>query len=86
MQMPMPMKSYIPIHCEFHDVMESYATRREAVDIAFVNPEGMNQRIRAVVADVFSSNGEEFLVAEGYGRIRLDKIESIGAHHRASFD
>jgi hypothetical protein len=50
------MKTYQAINCEFHDVIESYATRREAVDLVVVRPAEVNRTIRTVVCDVYSRN------------------------------
>ncbi len=79
------MKSYQPINCEFHDAIESYATRRETVDIVVVDPAEVNRTIRTVVCDVYSRNGEEFLLTDGGERIRLDKVNSIGIYDTDSF-
>lgn len=80
------MRTYQPINCEFHDVIESYATRRESVDIVVVDIEGTSRRVGAVVSDVFVRNGEEFLLTNGGERIRLDHVKSIGTYDIASFD
>jgi transcriptional antiterminator Rof (Rho-off) len=79
------MKTYHPINCEFHDVIESYATRRETVDIVVEDPAEVRRNIRAVVCDVYSSNGEEFLLTNGGKRIRLDQVKSIGSYDVVSF-
>jgi Rho-binding antiterminator len=79
------MKKYQAINCEFHDVIEMYATRRETVDIVVEGPVEVNRIIRTVVCDVLSHNGEEFLVTNGGERIRLDYVKSIGNYDVASF-
>jgi Rho-binding antiterminator len=79
------VKTYQPINCEFHDVIESYATRREAVDLVVVDPAEVNRTIRTVVCDVYSRNGEEFLLTGGGKKIRLDQVKSIGSYDLASF-
>jgi Rho-binding antiterminator len=71
------MTSYQPISCEFHDALESYATRRAPVDIVLLDPAGAEQRIRTVVSDIFARNGEEFLVTQDGLHIRLDQLKSI---------
>jgi Rho-binding antiterminator len=80
------VKTYQPINCEFHDVIESYATRREVVDIVVIGPAEATRCIRTVVRDVFSRNGEEFLLTDGGQSIRLDQVKSIGAYDVATFD
>jgi len=79
------VKTYQPINCEFHDVIESYATRRETVDIVVENPAENSRCVRAVVCDVYARNGEEFLLTDGGERIRLDKVKSMGSYDVASF-
>lgn len=76
---------YRPINCEFHDAIESYATRREPVDIVVEDPAENRRIIRTVVVDVYSRNGEEFLLTDAGERIRLDKVKSIGSYDVATF-
>ena len=79
------METYQPINCEFHDAIETYATRRETVDIVVEDPAEDSRSIRTVVCDVYSRNGEEFLLTDAGERIRLDKVKSIGSYDVASF-
>jgi Rho-binding antiterminator len=79
------MKTYQPINCEFHDVIEMYATRRETVDIVVEGSAETNRIVRTVVCDVFSRNGEEFLLTDSGENIRLDTVKSIGTYDLASF-
>jgi Rho-binding antiterminator len=79
------VKTYQPINCEFHDVIESYATRRDAVDMVVVDPAEVNRTIRTVVCDVYSRKGEEFLLTDVGEEIRLDQVKSIGSYDVASF-
>lgn len=79
------MKTYQPINCEFHDVLESYATTRKMVDILLQDPVDINRTIRTVVCDIFSRNGEEFLVTDKGEEIRLDKVKSLDSFDIASF-
>jgi transcriptional antiterminator Rof (Rho-off) len=79
------VETYQPINCEFHDAIETYATRRETVDIVVEDPAEDSRSIRTVVCDVYSRNGEEFLLTDAGERIRLDKVKSIGSYDVASF-
>jgi GMP synthase (glutamine-hydrolysing) len=72
--------AYQPINCEFHDVIEAYATRGETVDIVVSDAVLGDQTIRAVVADVFARKGQEFLVTKCGKKIRLDKVKAMGPH------
>jgi Rho-binding antiterminator len=79
------VKTYQPINCEFHDAIESYATRRETVDIVVEDSAEVSRNIRTVVCDVYSRNGEEFMLTDGGEILRLDRIKSIGTYDVASF-
>jgi Rho-binding antiterminator len=79
------VKAYQPINCEFHDVIESYATRRETVDIVVEDAAENIRNVRTVVCDIYSRNTEEFLLTDAGERIRLDKVKSIGSYDVAFF-
>ncbi|MDP2369119.1 hypothetical protein [Rhodoferax sp.] len=76
------MVAYRPINCEFHDVLESCATLRKTVHIESVLPNGTRQSRHAVIADVFSKEGAEYLILDDGEIIRLDaliRVDGYGA-------
>lgn len=82
------MVAYRPINCEFHDVLESCATLRKTVHIESVLPDGTRQSRHAVIADIFSKGGAEYLTLGDGASIRLDLLVSVDgrgvdgrAHH-----
>lgn len=70
---------YQPVSCDYHDELEAAAMHRKNVELEF-DLEGVTQRERGTIADVYSSNGAEFVkfVSErGPLDIRLDQIISM---------
>ena len=75
----MTEERYQPVSCDYHDELEAAAMHKQAVELEF-DLEGVTQRERGTIADVFSSNGAEFVkfVSErGPLEIRLDQIISM---------
>jgi Rho-binding antiterminator len=56
----MSQERYEPISCDYHDLLEAAAMHRKRVDLEF-DLEGVTQRERGTVADVFTANGAEFV-------------------------
>jgi Rho-binding antiterminator len=73
------VKTYRPIDCELHDALEFYATRRELVDIVFLDAFGGKCRMNTAISDIYSRNGEEFLKTQTGHEVRLDRLKSVGA-------
>ncbi|MCW5658781.1 MAG: hypothetical protein KIT60_13840 [Burkholderiaceae bacterium] len=75
--MTTPEPTYVPISCSFHDVLEAVATTRKPVRIDFVDGDGQPQHRSAVIVDVFSKDGAEY-VAIGTGEtLRLDRLVEV---------
>ena len=72
-------ESYQPVSCDYHDELEAAAMHRKEVEIEF-DLEGVTQKERGRVEDVFTANGAEFIrFASDSGplEIRLDHIISM---------
>jgi transcriptional antiterminator Rof (Rho-off) len=70
---------YEPISCDYHDQLEAAAMHKNKVELEF-ELEGVTQRERGTIADVYTSNGAEFVKFEspdGAVDIRLDQIISM---------
>jgi Rho-binding antiterminator len=70
---------YQPISCDYHDLLEKAAMHRERVELEF-DLDGVTQRETGTIADVFTSDGAEFVkfeAPEGAMEIRLDHIISM---------
>lgn len=75
----MTEERYQPVSCDYHDELEAAAMHKQPVELEF-DLEGVTQRERGTIADVYSSNGAEFVkfVSEqGPLEIRLDQIISM---------
>ena len=76
----MPTERYRPVSCDYHDQLEAAAMHKREVELEF-DLEGVTQKERGQIADVFTSNGAEFVkFVSGKGplEIRLDRIISLG--------
>lgn len=70
------MTAYTPIACEFHDRLESWAIRRQPVDVIWTDDDGERQET-AVIADVFARDGADW-VRLGTGDVfRADALVSV---------
>ena len=70
---------YEPVSCDYHDQLEAAAMHRSHVELEF-DLEGVTQRERGRVEDVYTADGAEFVkfVADsGPLEIRLDHIISF---------
>ena len=70
---------YEPVSCDYHDELELAAMHKQDVELEF-DLEGVAQRDRGKIGDVFTSNGAEyvrFLSSKGPLEIRLDRIISM---------
>ena len=80
---------YQPVSCEFHDVLESLATRRQPSRVVYRAVAGEAsapmQETLAVIADVFSRSGQEFIRLDSGLTIRLDQLVSVDGRKLAEF-
>ena len=70
---------YEPVSCDYHDQLEAAAMHKEDVELEF-ELDGLTQRERGKIADVFTANGAEFVrfdAPSGPLEIRLDQIISM---------
>jgi Rho-binding antiterminator len=72
-------EKYQPVSCDYHDQLEAAAMHKQRVELEF-DLEGVTQRERGTIDDVFTSNGAEyarFRSSRGPLEIRLDQIISM---------
>lgn len=72
-------ESYQPVSCDYHDELEAAAMHKEQVELEF-DLEGVTQRERGTVEDVYTTDGAEFIrfrAGDGPLEIRLDHIISM---------
>jgi Rho-binding antiterminator len=75
----MTEERYQPVSCDYHDQLEAAAMHKTPVELEF-ELEGVPQRERGRIADVFTANGAEFVKFDsdtGPVEIRLDHIISM---------
>ena len=68
---------YSPISCEFHDRLEDLATLQRPTRVCFRDRAGVLQQRDAIIADVFSSAGAEFLLLGSGDVLRLDQLVEV---------
>ncbi len=75
----MDQERYEPVSCDYHDQLEEAAMHKKDVELEF-DLEGVAQRDRGKIADVYTAQGAEwvrFLSSRGPMEIRLDHIISM---------
>ena len=71
-------ENYRPISCDFHSELELLALRRSTVEIHYHSGhDGAEALDQAPILDIFTRNGEEFLLLPGQKEIRLDHLISV---------
>jgi Rho-binding antiterminator len=68
---------YVPISCEFHDLLEDLATLRKLIRILYRDNEGVQQQRDATIADVYSRAGAEYALLSSGETLRLDQLVEI---------
>jgi Rho-binding antiterminator len=75
----MTERDYQPISCDYHDQLEVAAMHGTPVELEF-DLEGVTQKQRGTIADVYTADGAEFvrfLTPAGRIEVRLDQIISM---------
>lgn len=77
---------YRPINCEFHDVLEALATKRQSTTIAFVDASGGDVQTRSgAIVDVYARDGADWLQLSCGDVVRLDRVLSAGGETQAHY-
>ncbi len=75
----MAEERYEPVSCDYHDQLEAAALQKKDVELEF-DLEGVAQRERGRVEDVYTADGAEYIrfrAPVGPLEIRLDRIISV---------
>ena len=70
---------YEPVSCDYHDQLEAAAMHKQPVELEF-ELDGVPQKERGTIADVYTQEGAEFVRFQAGGEpvdIRLDQIISL---------
>ncbi|MET0350983.1 MAG: hypothetical protein ABW067_14425 [Rhizobacter sp.] len=81
----MPTEPYQPISCEFHDVLESLATRSRRAVVVYLGEDGTPREVSAVITDLFGRDGVEFMTLDSGETVRLDRIVTVDGVRLADF-
>ncbi|HFA47511.1 MAG TPA: hypothetical protein ENJ95_00680 [Bacteroidetes bacterium] len=72
----MKNKPYRPISCDYYDELTLLAIRKTECPIIYQN-NGTAATVMAIIRDIYTRNGEEFLLLSNGQEIRLDRIISV---------
>lgn len=78
-------EGYQPISCDFHDLLEELATTRRQAQVRFLDDAGEVQHRHAIVEDVYSLAGAEYLLLSNGERVRLDRLLAVDKSRLADF-
>ena len=70
------MKEYQPISCDYYDILELTAMRKNVVEIIFENERGEREIVNARIRTFATRQKEEFMILDNEKEIRLDKLIS----------
>ena len=76
---------YVPINCEFHDVLEATAVRRRPATFSLHEPSGPPTSVHARIVDLYAHDGMEYMRLDDDSIVRLDRILSVDGTAQASF-
>ncbi|KRA51032.1 hypothetical protein ASD77_15480 [Pseudoxanthomonas sp. Root65] len=83
--MPDTPVPYVPINCEFHDVLEATATRRATVVIRFLDDAGLPQQRDTRIVTLSARDGIEYAELATGERVRLDRLLDVDGTALADF-
>lgn len=79
-------QAYVPINCEFHDVLEATAVRRQPATIRYLDEEGQLRVVQARILDLHAANAVEYMRLDDGGVVRLDRIVGVDEAERGAFE
>ncbi|WP_282295791.1 hypothetical protein [Stenotrophomonas sp. PS02289] len=77
-------RPYVPINCEFHDVLETVAVQRRAVPIV-IEENGSMQTLHNRIVDITAHDGVETMRLDDGRIVRLDAIVTVDGVHRDAY-
>lgn len=79
------MTQYHPISCSFYDQLEALSTKGLAVDIAYLDESGVEQRVLGRIIDLYSRDKVEYAEMDGNIRIRLDRLRTVNGMYPGDY-
>ena len=81
----MPNSDYQPISCDFHDLLEVHATKRQPTPVQFRDADGQLQTRVAVITDVYAKEGADYLTLSTGETLRLDQLVEVDQARLADY-
>lgn len=79
------MQAYVPINCEFHDVLEATAMRGRAAVIRYLDEQESLRIVETRIRDLYARNAMEYMRLDDGSAIRLDQVVSVDGVERSAF-
>ena len=77
---------YAPLSCALHDRLEAAATLKRRVRCQYRTTDGTRVEEDAMIADIQTRDGAEYLLLSSGSEVRLDRIEALdGLPFRSSW-
>ena len=76
---------YQPISCDYYDELTLLAMRCKRCSVVFKNKNGNVETVEAVIKDIFTLKGEEFLLLSDGREIRLDQLVSVDGKELSNY-
>ena len=84
------MEKYLPIDCNFYDLIEHFATLKQVVQIEYLDENDKLQSIKTIIVDTQTTKDGEYMLLKPYmeqvTKIRMDAIISIEDKRLADFN
>jgi len=69
--------SYVPISCEFHDLLEIRAMTGRSTLLRHRDGAGLERTRDVVIKDVYARGGAEYLALDSGETLRLDQLVAV---------
>ncbi|CAN7144839.1 hypothetical protein LJR168_002408 [Pseudoxanthomonas sp. LjRoot168] len=83
--MPDSRAPYLPVNREFHDVLEATAMRRTAVEVRFLDDDGVMQRRTCRLVTLSARDGVERVALDSGEHVRLDRLVAVAGTALSDF-
>ena len=80
------MGDYKPINCNYHSVLEHYATLGTFCRIQYYTEINEFITVQAIIKDLYTMKGEEYMELNTGAIIRLDKIVRVNDDAAPEYD
>ncbi|MFZ6748895.1 hypothetical protein [Undibacterium sp. Ren11W] len=81
-----PEITYRSVNCEFHDVLEALATRRQRCVLVYLAEDGSTKTCEALITDVYAKAGADYLRLDNASELRLDRLLQVDGERPEQFE